>query len=130
MGLFFYGEFMKNIFDLPVHPSADIFPMISDDELQELADDIKANGLIHPVVIKNNVLIDGRNRLAACKLAGITDVLTTELEGDIDSYIIPEIRKSTIKPTFWQKLGETGKKSIPYFIGGAIGAGAALILTH
>lgn len=49
---------------------------------------------------------------------------------DIDSYIIPEIKKSTIKPTFWQKVGKTGKKSIPYFIGGAIGAGAALILTN
>jgi len=49
---------------------------------------------------------------------------------DIDSYIIPEVKKSTLKPTFWQKLGKTGKKSIPYFIGGAVGAGITLIMTN
>jgi len=41
---------------------------------------------------------------------------------DIDSYIIPEIEKQKIKPNFWQKLGNTGKKTVPYLIGGAIGA--------
>jgi hypothetical protein len=57
---------------LTVHPAADIFPMMSEEELQDLAEDIKANGLVHPLIVdKDNQLIDGRNRLAACKLAGI-----------------------------------------------------------
>jgi ParB-like chromosome segregation protein Spo0J len=55
-----------------IHPAADIFPMMSDEELRELADDIKANGLNHAIVIQDGTLIDGRNRLAACKLAGVT----------------------------------------------------------
>ena len=77
-----------NIFKLEVHPAADIFPMLSDDELHELADDIKANGLIHPIVIKDNVLIDGRNRRAACKIAKVTPE-TVELNGaDLEAYII------------------------------------------
>jgi hypothetical protein len=65
-----------NVFELPVFADANIFPMIPSDELAELADDIKENGLNEPLVVgKVNgewMLIDGRNRLAACKLAGIT----------------------------------------------------------
>jgi hypothetical protein len=55
------------------HTAADIFPMMTADELAELAADIKANGLAIPVVIdsKAGLLIDGRNRLAACNLAGV-----------------------------------------------------------
>jgi hypothetical protein len=30
------------------HPITDIFPMLSEEELSELAEDIKANGLLHP----------------------------------------------------------------------------------
>jgi 16S rRNA G966 N2-methylase RsmD len=54
-----------------VHPVAELFPMMSDDELQELANDIKENGLQHPIVVKDGVLLDGRNRFAACKMVGI-----------------------------------------------------------
>jgi ParB-like chromosome segregation protein Spo0J len=57
--------------DLAVHPVADLFPMLPDDELSDLAADIKANGLQSPIVVKDGVLIDGRNRLAACELAGV-----------------------------------------------------------
>lgn len=66
---------MTDIFSLPVHPAADVFPMLDNDELSDLAADIKANGLQHPIVIGEvdgvEMLIDGRNRLAACKLAGV-----------------------------------------------------------
>jgi len=55
-----------------VHPAADLFPMLPGDELQALAEDIRANGLAVPVVIDaENRIVDGRNRLAACKLAGV-----------------------------------------------------------
>jgi len=57
---------------MKVHPVADYFPMMLDDELQALAEDIKANGLIHPIIRdKEGQLIDGRNRLKACKMAGV-----------------------------------------------------------
>lgn len=57
----------------PVHPLADIFPMMPEDELAALAADIKANGLIHPIMLDKDgeLLVDGRNRLKACKLAGV-----------------------------------------------------------
>src|SRR5580765_7417191 len=61
-----------------VHPAAAVFPMLSDDELQDLAEDIKVNGLLHPITLDaEGMLIDGRNRLAACKLAGVEPTFTT-----------------------------------------------------
>ncbi len=40
-----------DVFKLPVFPAADVFPMMFDDELKELAEDIKANGLREPIVV-------------------------------------------------------------------------------
>jgi hypothetical protein len=57
---------------MKIHTAADLFPMMNDDELQELAADIAANGLLHPIIIDaEKQLIDGRNRLAACKIAQV-----------------------------------------------------------
>jgi len=78
---------MKSIFEWEVHPAAAVFPMLPDDELDELAEDIKANGLVHPLVVKDGVLIDGRNRREACKRAGV-EPATVELDGqDAVAYI-------------------------------------------
>jgi hypothetical protein len=52
-----------------IHPAAEIFPMMSDGELQELAEDIKKNGLVHPIIIHDGAILDGRNRFAACQKA-------------------------------------------------------------
>ena len=80
-----------DVFNLPVFAVADLFPMIGSDELDELAADIAENGLNDPIVISeiNGVmtLIDGRNRLSACKLAGITP-RTRILETDPTAYVL------------------------------------------
>jgi 16S rRNA G966 N2-methylase RsmD len=61
----------------PVHPAAELFPLLADDELQELAEDIRANGLHELVWLYDDpytgqrMLLDGRNRSRACQLAGI-----------------------------------------------------------
>ena len=64
-----------DVLTLPVHPAADVFPMLDDDELSELANDIAENGLQTPLVVGElngeMVLIDGRNRRAACKLVNV-----------------------------------------------------------
>lgn len=55
-----------------VHPAAAVWPLLADDELQALADDIATNGLLDPITIDaDGRVVDGRNRLAACQLAGI-----------------------------------------------------------
>lgn len=56
---------------IEVHPAALLFPMMTDDELNKLADDIAANGLMEPIVTYQGQILDGRNRLAACELAGV-----------------------------------------------------------
>ncbi len=60
---------------LPVHPKADIFPLLPPDELAELAEDIKQNGLRQPPVVgrdANDVRGrgDGGHRLEAMELLG------------------------------------------------------------
>ena len=57
---------------MKIHAAADLFPMMPEEELQELARDIAANGLIHPIVLDDQKqVVDGRNRLAACKIAQV-----------------------------------------------------------
>ena len=54
-----------------IHQAAKIFPLMSDEELARLATDIKLRGLREPIVLLDGVLLDGRNRLRACKKLGI-----------------------------------------------------------
>jgi hypothetical protein len=55
-----------------VHPAALAFPEMPAAELEELADDIKQNGLAHPIVrTREGLIIDGRNRLRACEIVSV-----------------------------------------------------------
>jgi hypothetical protein len=57
---------------MQAHRAAAIFPIMQEDELQRLADDIKQNGQREKIVVtKDGQILDGRNRAAACALAGI-----------------------------------------------------------
>lgn len=58
------------------HPAACIFPMMPDDEVQALADDIAAHGLREPVLMFGGMVLDGRNRLVACKIAQVEPQFT------------------------------------------------------
>lgn len=76
------------------HPLANLFPLIEDRLLDELAADIKANGLHDPIDIYQGKILDGRNRYLACKAAGVElhaahlRYFRTELCGDPFTYII------------------------------------------
>jgi hypothetical protein len=64
------------------HPVADLFPMMTEDELREMAADIGERGLLHPIVRDGEGrVLDGRNRLAACTIAGVEPVFE-EYGGD------------------------------------------------
>ena len=76
-------EFTPTSDRIATHPYADAWPMLDDDDLAELADDIKANGLRDPIVIYGNKILDGRNRAAACGRAGVKASFV-EFEGDDD----------------------------------------------
>lgn len=63
------------------HPYAECFPLMSDAELQELADDIKENGQQESIKVFEKKILDGRNRFRACKIAGVKPQMV-EFKGD------------------------------------------------
>jgi ParB-like chromosome segregation protein Spo0J len=63
------------------HEFADIFPMLSEEELAELCADIKKNGLTDPVTLYEGKVLDGRNRATACEKLGINPK-TVKYTGD------------------------------------------------
>ena len=54
------------------HPICLLIPPADEDELQDLTDDIRTHGLIDPIVLFEGMILDGRNRAAACERAGVT----------------------------------------------------------
>lgn len=59
------------IFMGEVHPYAAMWPLLPEAEMLDLADSIACNGLRDPIVLDaQGRLVDGRNRLEACRIAG------------------------------------------------------------
>jgi ParB-like chromosome segregation protein Spo0J len=58
---------------MKVHPAAELFPMIpaGSEDFNSLVESIATEGLRDPIVMHDGVLVDGRNRLAACKAANV-----------------------------------------------------------
>ena len=55
-----------------LHPAAKMFPALSDPELDDLTEDIRANGLLEAITLHpDGSILDGRNREAACKMADV-----------------------------------------------------------
>jgi hypothetical protein len=57
--------------DLPFHPAANIFPLMTEADFDGLVDDIRRHGLREPVALLDGQILDGRNRYRACLLAGV-----------------------------------------------------------
>lgn len=72
----------------PVHPAAALFPMLGEAELRALAEDILQHGQQQPIVMFQGAILDGRNRWAACKLAGIEPQTIPWIGGDPVAYVI------------------------------------------
>ena len=55
-----------------LHSLCSIFPKLDKTSFEALRNDIQANGLRNPIIVKNGEILDGQNRLQACKDLGIT----------------------------------------------------------
>jgi hypothetical protein len=53
------------------HPLANIFPMMTDEETEALADDMLEHGQRESIALYDGKILDGRNRYRACRLKGI-----------------------------------------------------------
>jgi hypothetical protein len=71
------------------HPVASLFPMLSTEELDELAADIAERGLLHAIVLdKDGLILDGRNRLEACNRAKVEPRFETYEGEDTVWYVL------------------------------------------
>ncbi len=76
---------------MKIHPFANLFPMQSVEEIQALADDIAKHGLRQPIVSDiDDQIIDGRNRAAACLIAGVTPIYEPFVgtEAELLAYVV------------------------------------------
>lgn len=89
---------MNELYGYAVHPAADIFPMMTDAELQELAEDISAHGLQLPLTLTHDgILVDGRNRLAACRIANVDHSYHMLPEDYTDEQILNTVVSTNIR---------------------------------
>lgn len=101
----------------PVHEAAALFPLLPEAELKELADDIKAKGLIYPVVMCGKLVLDGRNRMLACEIAGVGVHFR-----DYTTY------HSEHTPTEWVLAANSKRRQLTASQKGAIGAEATPLI--
>ena len=67
--------------DLKFHPLANLFPLLGEEELTTLAQDIADNGLRLPITLHEGMILDGRNRYTACVMANVVP-LFVDFDGD------------------------------------------------
>lgn len=71
------------------HPAADRYPMMSDDEILELAEDIATNGLLENLTLDDEGnLVDGRNRMKACSLTGVEIRFEVYVGSDVAGFVV------------------------------------------
>lgn len=73
----------ERIGDRDVHPAASVFPLNPPAPQRALEGSIAATGLLHPIVLLGEEILDGRNRLRAC-LAIDVDPSFQQVAADVD----------------------------------------------
>lgn len=66
----------------PIHPDAEIFRMMTEEETLTLAEDLAKNGMVDAITTLNGQLLDGRNRREAARRAGLEEVPVLEFQGN------------------------------------------------
>lgn len=62
---------MKDWFTHELHPLCTLFPRMSGAEFDALVADVTANGLQNPIVLFDDMVLDGGNRYRACQVADV-----------------------------------------------------------
>lgn len=71
----------------PIHPAAELFPMMGDREFEEFKRDIETHGIKEFGTLYKGQLLDGRNRYKACQELGIEmDFCEIEDSEDFDPF--------------------------------------------
>jgi N6-adenosine-specific RNA methylase IME4 len=70
------------------HPLANIFPLLNEEDLDRLAEDIAANGLHFPITTHEDMILEGRNRYRACVKANAEPRFVPFDNGDPLAFVI------------------------------------------
>ena len=88
----------EQVTDIKIHPEAERFPLLAADALASMAEDIAANGLKFPIVLTpSGIVADGRNRLAACRMAGVEPTFVTREELTDDDAIADFVLSANVE---------------------------------
>jgi len=63
------------------HPLADLLPLIGGVEFDRLVDDIAKHGLLNPITLYQDQILEGRNRVRACRAAGVEPRMSSSRVG-------------------------------------------------
>jgi len=90
---------------MEAHEAAKIFP-ISEETIDELAEDIKANGKMQPNEVMNGKILDGRRRHRACIKAGVTPKYKEVSVSDPVKYVLSlNLHRRHLSPTQLAMVG-------------------------
>lgn len=70
------------------HDAANIFPMMTEDEIEALGQDIEDNGQCEPIETFEGKILDGRNRFEACLMFEITPEFVPWTGDDPVAYVL------------------------------------------
>lgn len=72
--------------ELATHPVAEILPMMTPEQLDDLTRSIECIGQQAPVIMFDEMILDGRNRVEACRRLGYA-VEVTSFNGTLDEAV-------------------------------------------
>jgi len=72
------------------HPLADAFPLIEGAEFEALCRDVQERGLQHPIILYDDMILDGRNRYRACHAVAIEPEFASFKGNDPLGFVISE----------------------------------------
>lgn len=73
-----------------IHELAKFFPPMEGDEFEALCKDVKAHGLLNPIVTKDDKILDGRNRARACEKVGVKPKYEEFKNGNPFEYVVSQ----------------------------------------
>src|SRR5262245_40305243 len=73
---------------LQFHPIANSLPLTEGEEFEQLVADIRVQGLLEPIVLHEDMILDGRNRYLACAKAGVDPTFTPFRGDDPLAYVV------------------------------------------
>ena len=83
------------------HPVSEIFPLMQGEQYDQLVQNIRDNGLLEPIWLHEDQIVDGRNRYRACLDAGVEG----GREEPIAVYAVPD--PSTISDLMAESMAES-----------------------